>query len=57
MYRGLLFITIFLGNVPTRARAEGTQFDIFAVVTYFYFTVLLHRSITVVFVSVHSVSL
>jgi hypothetical protein len=57
MYRWLLFITMFLGNMPTRARADGAQFCIFAVVANFYFTVLLRRSITIVFVSVQSVSL
>jgi len=54
---GLLFSAMFLGNMPTGARAEGAQFDIFAVVANFYFTVLLRRSITIAFVSVQSVSL
>jgi len=57
MYKGLLFSTMFLGNMPTRTRAEGAQFDIFAVVGSFYFTVLLHRAITAVSVSIQSVSL
>jgi hypothetical protein len=57
MYKGLLFSTMFLGNMPTRTRAEGAQFDIFAVVGGFYFTVLLHRAITAVSVSIQSVSL
>jgi hypothetical protein len=57
MYRGLLFSTMFLGNMPTQARAERAQFDMFAVVANFCLTALLHGSIPVVFVSVRSVSL
>jgi len=45
------------GSYLVRARTEGAQFDIFVVVSNFYFTVLLHRSITVVSVSVQSVFL
>lgn len=44
MYRGILFSQMFLGNVPTRARGEGAQFYVFAVVANFYLTVLLHGS-------------